>query len=284
MESELPGPVAHPLLRVRGLSKRYVRGGLWRNRVHVAAVQGVDFEIPEGRTLALVGEAGSGKSTVARCVANLEKPDAGEIWIDGQEMANRRAAHRRSRESLLLLSRVQMVFQDAVTSMNPRLTALEVVEEPLLIMRLDVSLRRQAVQTVVREVGLSADGLDRRVMEFSGGQRQRLAIARALVVRPKLLVLDEALMGLDLSTQAQIANLLLDLQAVHALTYLLISHDLGLVARFADKIAVMARGRIVESGAAFEMMTSPKHEETARLLECARTVQANLAAVPGTSA
>jgi ABC-type glutathione transport system ATPase component len=283
MENELLPPAVNPLLRVKGLSKRYVRGGLWRNRVRVTAVDEVDFEILEGGTLALVGESGSGKSTVARCVADLEKPDRGEVWIEGQELTVWRPGNR-SREALLTRNRVQMVFQDAVTSMNPRLTALQVVEEPLLIMGLDVPLRRQAVETVVKEVGLSADWLNRHVMEFSGGQRQRLAIARALVVRPKLLVLDEALTGLDLSTRAQIANLLLDLQAAHALTYLLISHDLALVAHLADAIAVMARGRIVELGTAIQIMTSPKHEETTCLLECVRAAEAQLAAVSGTDA
>ena len=273
----------NPMLRVDGLSKRYLRGGLWRNREQVAAAVDVDFEIHEGRTLALVGQSGSGKSTVARCVANLEKPDHGSIWIDGLDVTARRGKPR-SRERLLLRNRVQMVFQDAVTSMNPRLTALEVVEEPLLIMGLEASLRRQAANTVVREVGLPAEWLDRRVMEFSGGQRQRLAIARALVARPRLLVLDEALTGLDLSTQAQIANLLLDLQAAHRLTFLLISHDLALVVRLADMIAVMAGGRIVESGPAVEIMNHPKHNETARLVECTRTAQAKLAAVSGTGA
>ena len=273
----------NPMLRVDGLSKRYVRGGLWRNRAAVAAAENIHLEIHEGKTLALVGQSGSGKSTVARCVANLEKPDHGTIWIDGRDVTTRRG-RQRSREGLLLRNRVQMVFQDAVASMNPRLTALEVVEEPLLIMGLEASLRKQAAQTVVREVGLPAEWLGRRVMEFSGGQRQRLAIARALVARPRLLVLDEALTGLDLSTQAQIANLLLDLQAAHGLTFLLISHDLTLVVRLADMIAVMAGGRIVESGPAVEIMTTPKHKETARLVECARTAQANLSAVSGTGA
>jgi ABC-type glutathione transport system ATPase component len=276
----LPSPTepASPLLRVRGLAKRYVRGGLWRNRSPVAAADGIDFEISAAKTLALVGESGSGKSTVARCVARLEKPDSGQIWINNEDPDNRSSGAR-----LLLRKQVQMVFQDPITSMNPRFTAAQVVEEPLLIMGLDAGLRRDAARTVMTEVGLSADWMDRSVMEFSGGQRQRLAIARALVVRPKLLVLDEALTGLDLSTQAQIANLLLDLQASHSLTYLLISHDLALVARMADTIAVMANGRIVEKGSTAEIMTAAKHEETLRLLTWARAAQSNLALISGMS-
>jgi ABC-type glutathione transport system ATPase component len=281
----LPRPLElpTPLLRVRGLSKRYVRGGLWRNRTPVSAVDAVDLDIFAGQTLALVGESGSGKSTVARCVARLEKPDHGQIWIDS-DIDAAEPGRRSARERLLQRNRVQMVFQDPVTSMNPRFTAAQVVEEPLMIMGVDARLRRDAARTVVNEVGLSADWLERSVMEFSGGQRQRLALARALVVRPRLLVLDEALTGLDLSAQAQIANLLLDLQAAHKLTYLLISHDLPLVARLADNIAVMSAGRVVETGPAFEMMASPKHAETLRLLAWARAAQSNLAALSGASA
>ncbi|MFZ3339799.1 MAG: dipeptide/oligopeptide/nickel ABC transporter ATP-binding protein [Terriglobales bacterium] len=288
MKGNLPSPPipTDAILRVRGISKRYVRGGLLRNRTPVMAVEGVDLEIPAGRTLALVGESGSGKSTVARCVARLEKPDAGQIWIAGESISgrdfgnpdsSRPAAKRSPRANLLLRNQVQMVFQDAITSMNPRFSARRVIEEPLLIMGVGAQLRSDAARTAMNEVGLSADWLDRSVMEFSGGQRQRLAIARALVARPKLLVLDEALTGLDLSTQAQIANLLLDLQAAHSLTYLLISHDLALVARVADTIAVMARGRIVEKGPTFEIMTAPKHEDTIRLLAWSRAAQSNFA-------
>jgi ABC-type glutathione transport system ATPase component len=277
------------MLWLSAVSKRYVRGGLLWNRTPVAAVEGVDFEIPRGKTLALVGESGSGKSTVARCVAHLEEPDSGQIWIAGENIASRNSVSsgsikRSSRASLLLRNQVQMVFQDAVTSMNPRFTARQVVEEPLLIMGVGEQLRGEAARTAMNEVGLSADWLDRSAIEFSGGQRQRLAIARALVVRPKLLVLDEALTGLDLSTQAQISNLLLDLQAAHSLTYLLISHDLALVARMADTVAVMARGRIVETGPTLEILTAPKHEETLRLLTWSRTAQTNLANISGMGA
>jgi ABC-type glutathione transport system ATPase component len=281
MGSNLPTqPVSlGPLLRVRGLTKHFVRGGLWRQRVSVAAADNVDLELAGGQTLALVGESGSGKSTVARCVAGIERPDSGEIWIGDQNIV---AAS--SGALMALHAQVQMVFQDAITSMNPRFTALQTIEEPLRIQGRRAPSAREAVGRAMTEVGLPANWMERPVMEFSGGQRQRLAIARALVVRPKLLVLDEALTGLDLSTQAQIANLLMDLQASHSFAYLLISHDLALVAHMADTIAVMAHGRIVETGSALQMITAPKHDETIRLAEAARTAQSNLLTITGATA
>lgn len=274
----LPAP-PDPLLRVRKLAKRYVRGGVWGKGVAVIAVDRVDLEITGGQTLALVGESGSGKSTVARCLARLEKPDSGQIWIGEKDVADVSSSSR-----LSWCSAVQMVFQDPVTSMNPRFTAVEVVEEPLLIQGLDRERRRKDALSSLDEVGLSPAWADRSVMQFSGGQRQRLAIARALMLRPKLLVLDEAITGLDLSAQAQIANLLLALQTAHSLTYLLISHDLALVARMADAIAVMAGGRIVETGPTSQIMTAPEEQETIRLLASARAAQSRLGALTEASA
>jgi ABC-type glutathione transport system ATPase component len=268
------------LLRVSGLSKKYVRGGLWRKRVPVVAVGRVDFEIPRGKTLALVGESGSGKSTVARCVTRLEKPDSGQILIDGVDIAR-----FDPRELVHFRAGTQLVFQDAVTSMNPRFSALDVIEEPLLIQRKSggSGRNRQGRGTVARElmeeVGLSPDWLHRSIFHFSGGQRQRLALARALALRPQLLVLDEALSGLDLSTQAQIANLLLDLQAAHSLTYLLISHDLALVTRLADAIGVMSDGRTVEVGPTRQIISDPTHAATKKLLASANLAASNLAAI-----
>src|SRR6266704_3814419 len=246
-----------PFLRVCGLTKHYVRrSGILRGRVPVAAVQGVDFEIPPGKTLALVGSSGSGKSTVARCVTRLEKPDVGQIWMGGTDIS-----WLGNRDLRPYRSEIQMIFQDAVTSMNPRLSAAQVIEEPLLIQgRGSKEDRRSRAQEMMSEVGLAPNSADRSVMEFSGGQRQRLAIARALALQPKLLVLDEALSGLDLSTEAQITNLLLDLQAALGLTYLFITHDFAMAAHLADEIAVMDHGRIVELGAAEKLLRSPEHE------------------------
>src|SRR2546426_3800646 len=265
-----------PFLRVCGLTKHYVRrSGILRGRVPAAAVQDVDFEIPPGKTLALVGSSGSGKSTVARCVTRLEKPDAGQIWMGGTDIS-----WLGNRDLRPYRSEIQMIFLDAVTSMNPRLSAAQVIEEPLLIQgRGSKEDRRSRAQEMMSEVGLAPSSADRSVMEFSGGQRQRLAIARALALQPKLLVLDEALSGLDLSTEAQIANLLVDLQASHSLAYLLISHDLALVARLADTIAVMANGRIVEQGPASQVIANAGHSETRALAAFAGAAQASLAAL-----
>jgi ABC-type glutathione transport system ATPase component len=282
--SSTNGATIQSLLRVKGLCKQYVRGGLWRKRVPVAAVNGVDFDIPRGQTLALVGESGSGKSTVARCVTRLERPDAGQILIQGTDISQ-----LDSRDLVPFRSGIQLVFQDAVTSMNPRFSALEVIDEPLLIRAQGAQggrnrqSRRDLARDVMVEVGLAPDWINRSILHFSGGQRQRLALARALTLRPQLLILDEALSGLDLSTQAQIANLLLDLQAAHSLTYLLISHDLGLVARLADVIGVMSEGQTVEVGPTQQIISSPNHAATKKLLASAKAAASNLAAITGAS-
>src|ERR1700674_4145667 len=285
------GAIAQSLLRVKGLCKQYVRGGLWRKRVPVAAARCVDFEISRGQTLALVGESGSGKTTGGRCVTRLERPDSGQILIQGTDIAQ-----LSSRDLFPFRSGIQMVFQDAVTSMNPRFSALEVIDEPLLIRAQGArggqavqggrnrQSRRDLARDLMVKVGLAPDWMNRSVLHFSGGQRQRLALARALALRPQLLVLDEALSGLDLSTQAQIANLLLDLQAAHSLTYLLISHDLALVTRLADMIGVMSEGQTVEVGPTQQVISSPNHAATKKLLASAKAAASNLAEITGASA
>jgi ABC-type dipeptide/oligopeptide/nickel transport system ATPase subunit len=217
---------------------------------------------------------------VARCITRLERPDSGHIFFEDSDIAQADSTYL-----LSYRSSIQIVFQDPVTSMNPRFSAREVLEEPLLLARSALSSRPgrtnrlDLIRSQMAEVGLSPDWTDRSILHFSGGQLQRLALARALIVRPKLLVLDEALSGLDLSTQAQIANLLLDLQAAHTLTYLLVSHDLALVARLADVIAVMSDGRTVEVGATHQITSRPAHAVTQNLLAAATASAARFAAL-----
>jgi ABC-type glutathione transport system ATPase component len=273
------------LLRVQGLSKKYVRGGLWQKRLVINAVDTVNFEIMAGQTLALVGQSGSGKSTVARCITRLESPDSGEIVFGGTDIAKLSA-----RDLTSFRSRVQMVFQDAATALNPHFSAFQTIEEPLLLRRKtddrnsNRALRRDIAATLMTEVGISPDEMQRSILHFSGGQCQRLALARALALRPELLVLDEALTGLDLSTQAQIANLLVDLQVAHRLTYLLISHDMALVARLADSIAVMSGGRIVEAAPTQQIISDPTHAATRQLVAAANSAASNLSAMTSTLA
>lgn len=280
MASNLPIPNSSngALLRVQGVSKHYSRG-IWPNRKSIAAVTDIEFEIPHGKTLALVGASGSGKSTVARCVVRLETPDAGQIWFDGADIAR-----LNSRELLPIRRSIQMIFQDATTAMNPRFTAADVIQEPLRIQGHSRSEQQDVAEVMMKEVALSPDWLCRPVMWFSGGQRQRLAIARALTLQPKLLVLDEALSGLDLSVQAQVSNLLLDLQRTRSLTYMLISHDLMMVERMADHVAVIANGRLLEQGAIEEVFERPKHEETRFLLAASREGKSGVARTAGASA
>jgi peptide/nickel transport system ATP-binding protein len=278
MTADVVSPTAvEPLLRVRELRKYCAPQNHWGKRHEIAAVDGIDFEIPAGKTLALVGSSGSGKSTVARCVTRLERPDAGQVFLAGTDIAM-----LRSRELRPFRSKIQMVFQDPTTAMNPRFSAAEVVEEPMLIAGLgDKARRRERIRGLMAEAGLSPDCTDRLASNFSGGQKQRLAIARALAVQPKLLILDEALSGLDLSTRAQIISLLLNLQAAHSLTYLLISHDLALVSAMADLLAVMVNGSIAEQGSLQQLVSNPQHPDTRTLLESAQTSASNLRAAMG---
>jgi ABC-type glutathione transport system ATPase component len=222
------------LLEVRGLSKRFVqRRMLSRKKFAVQSLEGIDLELKEGSTVAMLGRSGSGKSTLARCIARFETPDAGEILLEGNASYPQR--------------RVQMIFQDAATSLNPRFTARQIIAEPMEIARWKTEVERTArALELMEEVGLDSAWALRLAAEFSGGQRQRLAVARALAAEPRLLVMDEALSGLDLPLQAQMVRLLMDLQARHGLTYLYISHDLNFISLFAQEVMVMEAGRIVE--------------------------------------
>ena len=208
----------------------------------VSALNGASFSIASGTTLALVGDSGSGKSTLALCLACLERPTSGRIWFEGRNLAALGEKELRS-----VRPQIQLIFQDPARSINPRFTALDIVMEPLMVQRKwgQHEVRDRAVQSLER-VGLHREMATRRAHEFSGGQRQRLAIARALMLEPRLLILDEALSALDCSVQAQIANLLLDLQSSLGLTYLFITHDPAMAAHLSDEAALMDRGRIVK--------------------------------------
>jgi ABC-type glutathione transport system ATPase component len=258
------------LMRVKALSKSYARRtSFMRPKIIVPALQSLDLEILPECVTALVGDSGCGKSTLARCLAGLERPDCGEIWFDGKEISQLKA-----REKRVFHPQIQLVFQDSAGSLNPRMSTAEIIAEPLRIQRLASGQElRSRAGAAMEEVGLPPDCADRSPLELSGGQRQRLAIARALVLQPKLLILDESLSGLDLITQAQILDLLLELQHQHALTYLMISHDLSLVGQVADFAAVMQDGRVVEQGTRRELFVNPRHPHTQQLLFCARALE-----------
>jgi ABC-type glutathione transport system ATPase component len=231
-----------PVVRVEKLVKRYAPRGLSRSSREFTAVDSASFSILPGTTFALVGESGSGKSSIGLCMACLERVTAGQIWFEGRDLAV-----LSDNELRAVRPRVQLVFQDPARSLNPRLTVGQIVAEPLDVQRLGSTDERKAwaVQALAR-VGLDREYVTRRPAELSGGQRQRVAIARALILKPKLLILDEVLSALDCSVQAQIANLLLELQRDNGLAYLFITHDLQMAAHLADEIAVLRSGRIVE--------------------------------------
>ncbi len=272
MNPELQGsPDGAVLVSVRGLRKSYCRRAFARRGLPVEAVRGVDLDIRAGTTLALVGESGSGKSTLARCLALLEKPDSGEISFCGKNVSTA------DKRSLFDLHRkIQLIFQDPASALNPRFTAEEIVGEPMGIQKIgDRKERRRRVRELLAQVALPGSLCSRFPYELSGGQRQRLAIARALSLQPSLLILDESLSSLDLSVQAQLVNLLLDLQADRSLAYLFITHDLSLVAHFADEVAVMSRGEVVEKARTTELFGSARNENTRALIQSIPTISAS---------
>ncbi len=232
-------------------------------RSGVRAVDSVNLELAAGETLAIVGESGSGKTTLARMLLRLIEPDSGELLVDGRDFLAARGAELRA-----LRREMQMVFQDPFASLDPRMRVGAIVAEPLEIHepQLDRAEHRSRVIEILRAAGLGEDVLARYPHEFSGGQRQRIGIARALVLRPRLVVADEPVSALDVSVGAQILELLQNLQRDFALTYLLISHSLPVVAQLATRIAVMQGGRIVETGAAAQILSAPAHPYTQSLI------------------
>jgi peptide/nickel transport system ATP-binding protein len=262
VEASASGQNMQPLLKVENLAKRYAKWSLAGAWEELLALDGVSFTILQGTTLAVVGESGSGKSTLASCLACLESPTAGSIWFEGKDIVRLAESARRH-----VRPQIQLIFQDPASSLNSKWSVLDILLEPLILQRKFNSeeMNRRAYSLLER-VGLSRDILDRPPSELSGGQRQRLAIARALALEPKLLILDEALSALDCSVQAQIANLLMELQSSLGMTYLFVTHDLAMAAHLADEIAVMNCGRIVEQGPAEIILKQPQHETTRRLL------------------
>ncbi len=254
-----------PLLSLENVVRHYrlPRESLAEAPGVVRAVEGVSLSIAAGRSLGVVGESGSGKSTLARLVMALEQPTSGRVLFDGKDV-NRmpRRDLRRARRDF------QMVFQDPYGSLDPRQTVARIVAEPLTVLgETDAAEERKQVAEMLDSVGLRAADMDKYPHEFSGGQRQRIAIARALLTRPKLIVADEPVSALDVSVQAQVLNLLNDLQARFGVTYLLISHDLAVVDHVCDEVAVMYRGRIVEQGPAQALFREAAHPYTRALLE-----------------
>jgi oligopeptide transport system ATP-binding protein len=257
-------PGARALVEVRGLKKHFaIRKGVMQREVgRVHAVDGVDLTVYEGETLGLVGESGCGKSTLARCIMRLYEPTEGQIVFDGTDIT-----HMSRRDLRPLRRGMQMVFQDPYASLNPRKRIRTIVGEPLRIHRIgDRRQRRKDVAELLALVGLSPEHLNRYASEFSGGQRQRIGVARALALKPKLVVADEPVSALDVSIQAQIINLLSELQETLRLTYVFIAHDLGVIHHVADRIAVMYLGKIVELGPAEQLYSRPVHPYTEALL------------------
>lgn len=257
--------MSEPLLRVKDLVKNFdiKRGVFRRSLTRVHAVDQVSFDMQAGETLGLVGESGSGKSTTGRCILRLIEPTSGEVWFEGRSVTD-----LAGRDLMALRRQMQIIFQDPFASLNPRMTAGAIVGEALTIHKLAKNSREQQDRVVelLETVGLSSAHARRFPHEFSGGQRQRIGIARALAVSPKLIVCDEAVSALDVSIQAQVINLLADLQEKFGFSYLFIAHDLSVVEHISNRVAVMYLGRIVELAPSRDLYARPLHPYTEALL------------------
>jgi ABC-type glutathione transport system ATPase component len=255
-----------PILVARNLCKTY-RANRWSRGRDYQALDEVNLALRFARTTALVGHSGSGKTTLAMCLAGLDRPDSGEIWFENCDLTcvtGWRLAQARTR--------IQIVFQDSADALSPLLSAREIVEEPLYLGGIPRPERQMVARDLLLHAGLAPDLEDRRPSQLSGGERQRLAIARAIAMEPQVLILDEPFTGLDLGVRGQIINLLLDLQEIYGLSYLYVSHELDVVRHFADEIAVLDHGRIVDGGSAQEVLATPLHPVTQDLVDSGNAI------------
>lgn len=254
-----------PFLEIKNLTKHFpIKGGFFSREIgSVKAVTDVSLKIKKGETLGLVGESGCGKSTLGRCAIRLLDTTSGQILLEGKDITNVKGEELRA-----LRRKMQIIFQDPYSSLNPRMTVGKIIEEPLIIHKIGDSAkdRRDRVKQLIETVGLRKEAIDRYPHEFSGGQRQRIGIARSLAVDPQLIVCDEPVSALDVSIQAQVINLLMDLQQKLGLTYLFIAHDLKVVEHISNRVAVMYLGKVVELADADELYKNPKHPYTQALL------------------
>lgn len=250
-------------LEVRDLKIHFpIKGGVFNRTIgHIKAVDGVSFALEKGKTYGLVGESGSGKTTTGRGIIGLNEITDGKITFEGKDITSRKSKTRRMRKD------IQMIFQDPYSSLNPRKRVLDIIAEPLRnFEKLSKKEERKRVQELVELVGMSPESLQKYPHQFSGGQRQRIGVARAIALKPKLIIADEPVSALDVSVQAQVLNFMKEIQEELNLTYLFISHDLGVVKHMCDDIAIMYRGRYVEQGTKNDIFTNPKHIYTKRLI------------------
>ena len=258
--------LAEPLLSVRDLKVHFpVKGGVLQRTVNVVkAVDGISFDVPRGKTVGLVGESGSGKTTTGRAIARLVPITAGSVRYEERDLGT-----LSRRDFFTYRKKIQVIFQDPFGSLNPRMTIYSIIAEPLDIHFKDwsKSQKQARVAELLEQVGLSTESMQRYPHQFSGGQRQRIGIARALAVEPDFIVCDEPVSALDVSVQAQIINLLQDLQDELGLTYLFIAHDLAVIEHISDQVLVMTEGKIVEQASAEEIYSNPQHPYTVKLLE-----------------
>lgn len=253
------------ILDVKNLGKHYQSSGFWQDKMPVKALDGVSFQLRRGETLAVVGESGCGKSTLAKTLMRIEAPSFGEVHVGGRDTATMPGTEFRSK--------MQMVFQDPYSSVNPRKKVGQIIAEPYVVNQGGTAKSvRSEVQGLMQKVGLRGEFIDRYPHMFSGGQRQRIGLARALVLRPEILICDEPVSALDISIQAQVINLLMDLQDEFGLSYIFITHDLSVVRHLADTVLVMYLGKVVEYGSRESIFADPKHPYTKALLSSTPTV------------